>query len=363
MLQLAGSGDSLRVHAAGLRQFPPLSEQDPEARRELCINSVREMLRTGGFHGRKAVVAISSRHLGIKNIRLPQMPLDKLDKAVRWEADERFGFEVKSDHLKYFSAGIVRQGAESRNELIMIATSEEAVNEYLAMFGAMGLRVEHIYAEPVALFNCFQRQLPLDEDENAASVIVDIGRWATRVVVGRGENIVFIKSIPIAGARFTEDIATGLQVSFEEAFELRRRRGGERSAEQCTDSPQNDEDQKRDSVAWTIRDVLKTAVDELAKEISLCLRYCSVTFRGLRPTMVMLCGGEAYDSVVTELVSERLGVSCELLQPLRGIDVSGMDIVDDRSNLSQWPVCAGMALMSADTQERGSSNAQDRLSA
>ena len=91
-------------------------------------------------------------------------------------------------------------------------------------------------------------------------------------------------------------------------------------------------------------DAIRPAVTQLAKEISLCVRYCSVTFRGLRPEKVTLTGGEAYDPALVELLREHLDAEILVGRPLQGLDVSNVDLgADRRGVLTEWAVCAGLA--------------------
>jgi Tfp pilus assembly PilM family ATPase len=99
----------------------------------------------------------------------------------------------------------------------------------------------------------------------------------------------------------------------------------------------------------------------------LCLRYCSVTFRGVRPSSVMLTGGEAHDPAVVSLLAEQLNIPCQVGQPLRGIDVSSVDLGGDRrSNLAEWTLCAGLAARAVEIPAAAGEDEdgnRDRLSA
>ena len=113
-------------------------------------------------------------------------------------------------------------------------------------------------------------------------------------------------------------------------------------------------------------DAIRGDVEELAREIALCLRYCSVTFRGLRPKEVTLTGGQAYDSAMVRLLSEQLGVPCEVGQPLKGIDMSAVDLGGDRRGMfAEWGVCAGLAFLAGECERtsRKSNHEGNRLSA
>ncbi len=350
MLQMKRVGSVVCVGACGRWRYPQ-GAVDPRQRREMAVAAVRDMLRTGGFAGRNVVSALSCETLGVKNVRLPHAPQSEMDRAVREEAAERFGFDIAPDRLCYLNAGQVRQGAETRDEIIMLAVSKAAIDEHMAMLSGMGLRPEYIDAEPVALFHTFERFLRRRADEQAVSVVIDVGSRGTRVVVARGREIVFIKNIEIGGHKFTEAVAKQLSIPYHEAQELRSRmmqtRPEAAPAAVAADEaplPAAPVVGGRGTVDWTIYDAVRAEVESLGREIALCLRYCAVTFRGLRPDRVILAGGESYDRAVVELLGEHLGVPCQVGQPLRGIDVSAVDLGGDRrATLSEWAICAGLA--------------------
>jgi len=344
MLQMKRVGSTARVSAGGQWRFPPAAGGDPQQRRELAVQAVREMLQAGGFHGRKVTSALSSTELHIKNVRLPHMPAPQLEQAILWEAKERFPFDVEPDRIRHLHAGQVRQGAELRDEIIILAVPAETMEQHLELLGQMGLQPAHVDPESIALFRGFERFLKRSSDEDAVTVLVDLGRGATRVVVARGRRVVFIKSIDIGGQKLIQAVAKQLGISEQEAGELRVRIMRESAGGAGEADPAGESGDDSANVAWTVHDALRGDVAALAKEIALCLRYCSVTFRGFRPDRVTLTGGEAYDPAVRDLLQEHLGIQCVVGQPLKGIDVSNVDFENDRrATLAEWAVCAGLA--------------------
>ncbi len=83
---------------------------------------------------------------------------------------------------------------------------------------------------------------------------------------------------------------------------------------------------------------MRAQLDRLGHELSLCLRYHSVTFRGQPLARIVLGGGEATQTLA-EWVSKRLDVACELGSPLRTYK---NEISQGRAG--QWDVAAGLAL-------------------
>lgn len=359
LLQAQAGSQDMAVRASGRYRLPASVAVDSPEWRELVVGAVKEMLRRGGFRGRRCVSSIPTRHLKIKNVRLPCLPPEELAQAVQWEAKERFGADFATDQLFHLRAGQVRQGTDTCEEVILIAVPGEAIQNHLNLLAMMGLEPTNIDAEPLAIFRPFERMLRRESDSASISVIVDIGHSATKVLVARGQRILIIKSLDIGGKDFTAAVAKHLSVGLDEASELRSQSLRPRK-ERAEGSAVGG-----DAVTWTILDAVRGLTSELAREISLCLRYCSVTFRGLRPEQVTVTGGQAYDSALVQQLSELVGVECQVGQPLRGLDVTRMEQCSDgQESLAEWAVCAGLAMRSAPGEAgKGELDEQHRLSA
>ncbi len=364
MLQVRRSPASWSIIAAGMARMACQAQQDPAAWRKEVVATVRNLLGANGFSGHKVVTALSCGELSIKSVRLPSMPEAELREAVKWEAKERFGFDLAPDQLSYLDAGEVRNGNETAREVIMLAAPREVIDAHIDLLADIGLAPEHIDAAPVALFRGFERFLRRRDDEQTVSVVVDLGCSATRVVVARGRQIVFIKSIDIGGRKFSEAVATQFNLSYADARQIRVKKAGELAANPSgPGEPQRDKSDA-ESLDWNIHDAVRAHVEALSGEIALCLRYCSVTFRGLRPAQVILSGGEAYDPFVTKIIGERLGVECTLGHPLQGIAVNNTDLGGDRSAQVEWATCAGLAIRDLELGDQTElDHGENRLSA
>ena len=76
----------------------------------------------------------------------------------------------------------------------------------------------------------------------------------------------------------------------------------------------------------------------MAHELSLCIRYYSVTFRGECLQQCIIGGGEANDTLV-DWIGARLELPCELGNPLRIYEKNLPG-----GHFGQWDVAAGLAL-------------------
>jgi type IV pilus assembly protein PilM len=155
------------------------------------------------------------------------------------------------------------------------------------------------------------------------------------VVVGKGSDISFVKQIPVGGENFNSDIAAKLNVATEQASELRRRLNDDR-----------DTDGVDAATKQAILDAMQATIEQLAKEISLCFRYYSVTFRGSRPGRAIFTGGEANETTLLNALRRQLSVDIEIAQPLRGFDLSKANFHDERRGglMCEWAIAVGLSL-------------------
>jgi type IV pilus assembly protein PilM len=333
MLQLEEVGGELSVASAAAATVPPETPADPQDRIRALHPVLQRLLRQGRFRGRRVVAMLPRTIVQVKNLRLPPMPAGELDSAMRLEAPNLFGCDAERMCLHYLPAGEVRQGGETRQELIVVAARSAQVDQYVEQIHRCGLIVESIDFEPCALFRGVDRFIRRKEDQNEVQVLVDIGLSRSCVVIARGREITFYKQIDMGGRQFNDAVAAKLGISLEEASSLRRRLA------ETPNAPL-----RSDPVRQAVYDAVRTPVEELGREISLCLRYYSVTFRGQRPERMRLLGGEACDIQLQRLLSGTVAIPVETGRPLFSIDTSRMEAAERRGTMSQWAVALGLSL-------------------
>ena len=136
----------------------------------------------------------------------------------------------------------------------------------------------------------------------------------------------FVKYIDIGGKHLDDAVAVRLKMSPADAAALRRHNGDRRA------------DRRDPEVTRSLAESVRPVLDKLVNELSLCLRYYSVTFRGSPVSQIVLGGGEATQSML-EWLFTRLDLPCELGNPLRTYDQAALP-----GRVGQWDVAAGLAL-------------------
>jgi type IV pilus assembly protein PilM len=340
MVQLAAQDGKVRVLAA--RRVPletDLARDSPEWERAL-VPALRRLLADGQFHGHDVVSALPVDKIRITSVRLPEAETDQADKILHREAAERFALDPGQGTVDYLLAGSVHQGDEVKNEYIVFAVDHATVEAQIRLLEDAGLTPVGIDASPCALFRTFERTMRRQEDRERTIIFIDVGYRYTTVVFGRGGDICFVKQIAQGMDQFNDEVASALGVAAPEAESFRRRLQRDDAMDAAT---------RRHVV-----DALNRMSEQLAGEISLCLRYYTVTFRGKRVERAIVAGGGAYEQILRDVLRRHLSVEVELAEPLRGLGV-----LPDRTDPEGWnggadlALAVGLSLKGWDASARG----------
>jgi type IV pilus assembly protein PilM len=353
MIQLMVNGEQISVIAAQkVRIDHGISDEQEKSR--FIVSAIKKMLTEGCFHGSNVISSLPNDGLEITSLRLADTQSDVIEQVLRKEVVQRFGLDPDEDAMQYMIAGNVHQGDEIKNELILFAAANETIKNHIELLEQAGLKPVSIDTIPCALFRSFERTLRRQEDRERTVVFVDVGNQYTTVVFGRGGEISFVKQIPIGGEKFNQQIALKVGVEVSEAAMLREALQMEKSfstqkpdlTEQTIDY---DEPRLEASTRQAIVDAVSAVAEELTREVSLCLRYYTVTFRGKRVEQAFFAGGGAYEYILLDVLNRQLAVQIEVAQPLKGFDRSrerdNLKFDSDRRGLlCEWAVAVGLSL-------------------
>ncbi len=363
MIQLAINSGHISVLAADKVRIDPRINGDVQERRSFVVSKIKQMLTEGNFRGKKVISCLPNDMLKITSLRLAEVENERIEQALIKEVNHRFGLDPDKDTLDYVLVGDVRQGDEIKSELVLFAADNESIKNHVELLEEAGLRPVGIDVVPCALFRSFERSLRRQEDRERTMVFMDVGSRFTTVVFSHGREISFVKQIPIGGENFNLEIAAKLGIGINEAEMLRNKLRMETTSNagrplpasgQSSDGSGNLEDGENHketlenldaSTHQVMVDAITAVAEQLTKEVSLCFRYYTVTFRGKRVERAVFSGGEAYEKILLNVLKRQLDVEIEMAQPLKGFDMMNLSFDSDgRGLLCEWAVAVGLGL-------------------
>ena len=321
---------------------------DKSKYQQFIVSLINNMLANGNFTGKNVVSCLPDNDVKMTSLRLNETERLQADTILKKEMADRFDFDLDEDQINYLDAGHVKHGNDIKNEYLMFAAYNEVVKNHINMLESCGLRPVSIDIVPCALFRSFERSLRRTEDIERTSVFIDVGSKFTTVVFGRRGQINFVKQIPVGSERLNQQIASKLSVSLAQADILRSRLQKEKRF--------MDDSQIENKLDASSRQVLIDAIgfvaEQLAREVSLCFKYYTVTFRGKSIENVIITGGGAYESILIGAFKRHLALDIEIAKPLKGFEIlNGVLGNEGTKACSEWAVAAGLGMKGCDLSE------------
>ena len=341
LLQLRQQDGLLHVVGAGEVPVPKTEGDEANASAQLS-ECLRAAFASGGFTGRRCVVSVPRNDVCIQSVRLPKMPDEELRQAAAWEASQRFGFDHGAMEIEALRTGASLQSGENREEILLIAASHAVLKPRLKVIMDAGLRPLAVDTGFAALARIFSRQYRREGDAQHVRAVLEVGRSGSTLMILRGSQVSFCKRVTIGGEKFDQAVADHLQMDRTAAAELRSAR-----IDQATQG--NDDSSTADpATERAVFDAVRPLIGELVKEVTLCLRYYGVTFRGRPPSQILIAGGDGLEPNLGEMV----GAACKI--PVAYDDEEGTLVtLGDEINtalhrtggpVACWAVAAGLSV-------------------
>jgi type IV pilus assembly protein PilM len=328
LLQFDGQRKDIRETAHW--DLPPDTSNNTELRDQQIVDAIKQASQGHNFRGKKAAFCLGADNLFVQNIRVAKAEGNELTKIVNFEAAGRVPFPGDEAEIHYVEADDVRQGDSVRREVILLACHRPALARILGIADKSGLQADAIDVEPAAMLRCYRKQFRRDSDQQRRVMFVNIGASTTMTVIAKGSDAMFIKYIDIGGKHFDEAVAKRLKMPLPDAVALRRHNGDRRA------------DQRDAEITRSISESTRPVLESLGNELSLCIRYYSVTFRG-QPLSQIVFGGDESSQSMVDWAEKRFDFPCELGNPLRSYQQP-----ESLGRLGQWDVAAGLALRGAE---------------
>ncbi len=303
-----------------------LKTLSPEKYAEHVAGAIAKAREGHNFRGKEIVLGLSDREMFLQNIRVPRSEGAELERVVMQEAAGRIPYNVGETEIRYIEMADVRQGDATLREVVIMACHRPMLDRVLGICPTTGLIPVAVDVEPAALVRSHASQFRRDEDRQQRALLLHIGYSSTAVVITKGEEPLFVKYLELGGKHFDEAVAKHLSMDVADAASFRRTNSDRRS------------DTQDPEIVASIAEGMRPVIERIANELSMCIRYHSVTFRGQPLVRLVLGGGEATPTLL-DAFAKRLSLKCELSEPLRNFTTPA-----HLGRKGQWDVAVGLAL-------------------
>lgn len=275
----------------------------------------------------RIATSISGHSVIVKKVAVPAQTESELDESIQWEAEQYIPFDISEVNVDY---QIVRKLPDTnRIELILVAAKKEKITDHTSVVSMAGKTPSVVDIDAFALHNAYE--LNYDPQESTIAAILNIGSTVMNINILRGREFLFTRDINMGGNHYTEFLQRELNVSMEEAEELK-----------CGD--QFDDEQRQ-----RIPEVLQSVSENLTLEAEKTFDYFKTTSQSEEIEEIYISGGASRTDGLRDHLEEQFQVPVQYLDPFRKIDTSKHRLPDGGGDgaASDFAVAVGLALRAA----------------
>ncbi|HLF17538.1 MAG TPA: type IV pilus assembly protein PilM [Candidatus Omnitrophota bacterium] len=270
------------------------------------IQSLSALWKEHNIQAKRVNLTISDSSLYSRQIRIPKISEEQVNVAIRQQAEKYIPFSIDEAIVDY--QPIQSSSAESdQMDFFIVAAKKAMIYKYLSILKEVNLAPNVM---DVSFFSVAKRLVGLySKGPEHILPVIDMGAHSTTVLIFRGAQLKFVRNFELAGDHFSEAISKGLQMEREQAERTKRNSSLYSSQEPASQSQQN------------INVHLEPVLDDLIAQIHKCFAYCERDFLMENIEKIILCGGGAKLKGLDRYLSENLGATFEIANPLSGLVV------------------------------------------
>jgi type IV pilus assembly protein PilM len=294
---------------------------------QLVIETVQRLFQRLRIRNLNVATALYGHSVIVKRISLPTMAEAELAESIHWEAEQYIPFAIEDVNLDYQTLEGSSLSGEGNMDVLLAAAKKDKINDYAGVISQAGLNPVVVDIAAFALQNAFEVNYEFEPHQVIA--LVDLGAAVASITVLHGGTSVYWRDINIGGNQYTDAIQKELNLSAEQAEQLKR----------------GDE---IDGIPFErILPILGAVNEDIGTEIQKTLDFFKQISAADEPLdRLYLTGGASQAVHLKESLADRLRTQVEMFNPFRKIAPSGREVTPEMINemLPTASVSVGLAL-------------------
>jgi len=324
--------DALRVPLAF--EYPPGTDSWLISAAQALASALRaRRMRLGSV-----VLGVGGRDTILRYSQIPPVPDARLALIMRYQIDEISNKTEEPVCADYRVLPVKQDFSDDRTVLIALA-KERFVSRQLQMLSGVSSRIASVNAAPVALYNAYlaagRYAMPPAGEENVTTLVASIGAENTDIAIIRDRGLLFARSVSKGAREFTEALAEGMGLSFDEAEQVKTAEGMIKTESYRSDSER------------AVCDAILPVAGEFAALINSSVQFAKsqIKLERLKIDRVLLCGGGARLKGFAEFLEEKVGVPVTVFDPAAALSPSSAvtSSLDWRPPASEFVTAIGLA--------------------
>jgi len=322
LLEVQGEGSAMRILHADIAPLPADAVQNNMVQdSEAVAQAIRRLVKAHRIKATDVITAIPGPAVIIKRATFPAQNPQELHETIFFEAGNFIPESLDNVNLDY---QVFDRGSEADDiDVLLVAVSKDVIKSFLAPISAAGLSPIIVDVDYFAVENMFELNHTSLPEETVA--LINIGARYSSINIMKAGRSAFTGDIHFAGRQFTEMLAQGLELTDEQAEEVKIA-GGTQELEKSK-----------------VERILASAAGQFFDEVQGTFSFFS-TDPDDHISSIYLSGGSAQLPGLATAMTDHLQIPVTIVDPFRSLTISPQ--ADDefiRHNAAALAVSVGLA--------------------
>jgi type IV pilus assembly protein PilM len=299
LVQLKGSNKNYQLIKFGMVPLPPeviVEGAVMDAGR--VVEAIKELLSSQKIKTKEVVISVSGSSVIIKRVSVADMTDEELAESIKWEAEQYIPFSIDDVNVDFQKLGAGATAGQA--DVLLVAVKKDKINDYVNLVREAGLEPVVMDVDAFALANMYELNYAFEEGTTA---LLNIGASVMNINILKDGVSIFTRDITVGGNRYTEALQRDFGLTYEDAEKVKR--GEEFDAA--------DKEQ--------IAGVMSSVTDDIVAETLRSFEFFRSTTGSDKVSRVLVSGGCARIGNFTTVLSERLEIPVEVVDPFRKIKI------------------------------------------
>jgi len=299
LVQLKGSGKNYSLAKFGMVPLPAeviVEGAVMDANR--VSEAIKELLVAQKIKTKEVILSVSGSSVIIKRISIADMTDEELAESIKWEAEQYIPFSIDDVNVDFQKLG--PGAAEGQADVLLVAVKKDKINDYVNLVKDAGLEPVVVDVDAFALANMCELNY---EMEAGITALLNIGASVMNINILRDGVSIFTRDITVGGNRYTEALQRDAGLSYDDAEKIKRN--------ESVDGADRDQ----------LTGIIATVTEDIVGEIQRSFDFFRSTTGSDKVSRVLLSGGCAKISQFTKVLSERLEIPVDIINPFKNIKV------------------------------------------
>jgi type IV pilus assembly protein PilM len=290
---------------------------------------IKRMFTNGKLKPKGVATGVSGHSVIVKRVVVAAVTPTEVQAAIQFDAEQYIPFDISEVNLDY---QLVGPGAAASDEpgmeVVLVAAKKDKIQNHTNVISLAGRTPDVVDIDAFALQNTFEANysaLP-----NATIALLNIGASLMNINISKGGVPLFIRDVSVGGNQYTDILQKELQLSFQEAEDLKLGKSGGPEAEM-------------------VHQLLESITDMLIMEVQKTFDFFRETYPSETISRILISGGTSHMLGLAERIQETFSCPTEIMDPFKSIKVGmGVDLYKVSTLGPALAVAVGLALRGFD---------------